>query len=250
MGDDAHGHAIALRFNGASWSAASLPAAGNDNLQGVKAFSPTDVWAVGSQVPNLASQGRTLVMHWNGSAWSVAASANPDPNSDILHAIDGVSSTDLWAVGQQAQDETLTGVPPGTRTLAEHRNGTRWSATTTPNTGDNDSLNGVGAVSSTAVFSAGAFVQTGGSIPIDRTIAERWNGSSWAVQASADVGATDNLLTGAAAIPGTGSVWAVGFRLTSSNVDQTLIERGPRPARASPSRHDQRLDGVAGAGEL
>ena len=79
---------------------------------------------------------------------------------------------------------------------------------------------------------------------------ERWNGSSWAVQASADVGATDNLLTGAAAIPGTGSVWAVGFRLTSSNVDQTLIERGPWTGRASPSRHDQRLDGLAGAGEL
>ena len=41
-------------------------------------------------------------------------SANSDPNVDILHAIDGVSSNDLWAVGQQARSEPVTGVAPGT----------------------------------------------------------------------------------------------------------------------------------------
>ena len=39
------------------------------------------------------------------------------------------------------------------------------------------------------------------------------------------MGTTDNLLRGAAAIPGTNSAWAVGFRLTSSTADQTLIEQ-------------------------
>ena len=225
VGDDGHGHAIAFRSDGTSWTSSTLPAAGNDNLQGVKAFSPTDVWAVGSQIAAGTLQGRTLVMHWNGSAWSVVPSANPDPNVDILHAIDGVSSNDLWAVGQQARSETMTGVAPGTRTLAEHWNGTRWSVAATPNTADEDSLSGVAAVASARVFLAGSVSQRGGSIPIARTLAERWTGSNWVADTSANVGATDNLLTGAAAIPGTNSAWAVGFRLTATNVDQTLIER-------------------------
>jgi hypothetical protein len=68
-------------------------------------------------------------------------------------------------------------------------------------------------------------VQTGGAIPVDRTLGERWTGASWALDPTVSVGTTDNLLTGAAAIPGTGAAWAVGFRLTASGPDQTLVER-------------------------
>jgi hypothetical protein len=53
-----------------------------------------------------------------------------------------------------------------------------------------------------------------------------WNGSSWLPQVSANAGVTDNLLGGASRIPGSSSVWAVGFTLTSGDVDRTLIERG------------------------
>jgi hypothetical protein len=225
VGDDGRGHAIAFRSDGTSWVSSTLPAVQIDNLQGVKAFSPTDVWAVGSQIPSGTANRRTLVMHFNGSVWSVVTSANPDPNVDILHAVDGVSSNDLWAVGQQATSESVTGRAPGTRTLAEHWNGTRWTPVTTPNSGDEDTLNGVAAAASTRVFSAGTFVQTGGSIPIQRTLAERWNGASWALDPSGNVGTNDNELLGAAAIPGTGAVWAVGFRATAANVVQTLIEQ-------------------------
>jgi hypothetical protein len=224
VGDDGRGHAIAFRSDGTSWISTALPAPGIDNLQGVKAFSPSDVWAVGSMIPAGGSQGRTLVMHWNGSAWSIVPSPNPNPSVDILHAVDGIASNNLWAVGQQAQSETVTGAGPGTRSLAEHWNGTRWSVASTPNTGDEDSLNGVAAAGTASAFSVGTFVQQGGAIPVDRTLAEAWNGSSWATDASANVGSTDNLLLGAAAIRGTGSAWAVGFRLTAGP-DQTLIER-------------------------
>jgi hypothetical protein len=225
VGDDGRGHAIAFRSDGTSWVSTTLPAPDVDKLEGVKAFGPHDVWAVGSQIPGPTADGRTLVMHWNGSAWSIVPSANPNRNVDVLHAVDGVSSNDLWAVGQQGRSETQTGVGPGTRTLAEHWNGTRWSAVTTPNSGDEDSLNGVAATASTRVFAAGTFVQTGGSIPVDRTLGVRWNGASWALDPTANVGTTDNLLKGAAAIPGTTSAWVVGFNLTSSSGDQTLIER-------------------------
>jgi hypothetical protein len=153
VGDDGRGHAIAFRSDGTSWVSTTLPAVQIDNLQGVKAFSPTDVWAVGSQIPSGTANRRTLVMHFNGSVWSVVTSANPDPSVDILHAVDGVSSNDLWAVGQKARSETQTGVGPGTRTLAEHWNGTRWSAVTTPNTGDENTLNGVAVAAAASACS-------------------------------------------------------------------------------------------------
>jgi hypothetical protein len=228
VGDDAHGNAVVLHFNGTTWSTSALPAtSGGRLLQGVKAFSPTDVWAVGDGVPNpLSTATQTLVLHWNGTAWSVIASPNPDPNSNILHAIDGRSSSDLWAVGQQAQDETVTGVPPGTRTLAEHWNGQAWKAVPSLNTGDNDTLNGVAASTATSVAAVGTDVLTGGAVPIQRTLVQKWNGTSWISQASANTGATDNLLEGASAVPGGSFVWAVGFSLTASGVDHTLIERG------------------------
>jgi hypothetical protein len=226
VGDDGRGHAIAFRSDGTSWISTTLPAVGIDNLQGVKAFSPSDVWAVGGLTPSSGTaQGHTVVMHWNGSAWSVVPSANPDPNVDTFHAVDGVASNDLWAVGQQARSTAMTGVAPGTRTLAEHWSGTRWTAVTTPNSANDDSLNGVAVLASTSAFSVGTSTQPGGSIPVNRTIAARWNGASWAGDPSGNVGTTDNLLSGAAAIPGTHSAWAVGFRLTAAGPDQTLIEQ-------------------------
>ena len=226
VGDDGRGHAIAFRFGGTSWSTTPLPAAGVDKLAGVKAFGPNDVWAVGTQITTAAPQTRTLIMHWDGSAWSIVPSANPNPNTDSLRAIDGTSSHDLWAVGQQATSETITGAGPGSRTLTEHFNDTRWTAVASPSTGDDDSLNGVAAVSPTAISTVGSFEDRTGSIPVDRTLAEQFTGTSWSIVPSVNVGTTDNLLTGAARIPGTTGVWAVGFHLTATGPDQTVIERG------------------------
>jgi hypothetical protein len=116
------------------WSPVPLPTTGaSGTLRGVKAFGPADVWAVGS-----SATAKPLVLHWTGTAWSVVSSPNPDPGSDSLLAIGGVASNDLWAVGQQGADETLTGVPPGTRTLIEHWDGKAWSVVACPDTGDQD----------------------------------------------------------------------------------------------------------------
>ena len=68
-------------------------------------------------------------------------------------------------------------------------------------------------------------MQPGGSIPIQRTLAERWSGASWVADPSGNVGTTDNLLFGAAAIPGTGVGLGRRVRPTAANVDQTLIEQ-------------------------
>jgi hypothetical protein len=54
------------------------------------------------------------------------------------------------------------------------------------------------------------------------TLIEQWNGASWSVVASPNVGSQDNFLHGVAAITSSSNVWAVGGYLTIS--EQTLTE--------------------------
>ena len=56
---------------------------------------------------------RTLAEHRNGSTWTVVPTADGDPASggtNVLRAVAGVSSGDLWAVGSylDAGGHTLT----------------------------------------------------------------------------------------------------------------------------------------------
>ena len=62
--------------------------------------------------------------------------------------------------------------------------------------------------SATDVWAVGTRQDRSGAIPIDRTLTEHWNGSSWSVVASPNVGGNDNLLNGVSA--NAGDVWAVG----------------------------------------
>ncbi len=225
VGDDQQGHGVILHFNGTSWASVASPQlAGGETLQGVKAFSPTNVWAVGGRFAGCVNSiGKTLILHFNGTSWSVVASPSPDPNGNDLTAVGGSSSTNLWAVGCKGQSETATGVPPGTRTLTEHWNGTAWSAISSSSVGDEDALSGVAAPTATTVAAVGSDNNTSGSIPIAQTLAETWSGTSWSVSPTPNVGTSDNLLQGVTAIPGTSSVWAVGFHLTPGGPYQTVI---------------------------
>ena len=89
--------------------------------------------------------------------------------------------------------------------------GTGWSIVASPNPTINDNvLQAVAAVSTNKVWAVGYSVHgaSKGSM-VKRTLIERYNGTSWHVVTSPDVGASDNALTGVAAISGK-DVWAVG----------------------------------------
>jgi hypothetical protein len=220
VGDDNHGHALVLHSTGAAWSRVPVPDFGSPiALRGVRALSPSDVWVVGG-----VGTADTLILHWNGAAWTRVGSPNPDPFSNVLHAVAGFGSSNLSAVGQQARSKTNTGVPPGTRTLGMHWDGTRWSTVATPNVGDEDVLRGVAANSSGGMTAVGYFQNT--TTGALRTLAERWNGTSWALRPTPNVGAADNLLRAVSPIPGSPDVWAVGSHLTAGGPTQTVILRG------------------------
>lgn len=221
VGDDGHGHPLALRCSVIACAPVSLPQAGTvGRLRGITSFGENDVWAVGE------SDNRTLVVHWDGADWAVVPSPSPDQYVDVLHAVGGVASNDLWAVGRMGRNKADTGIPPGTRTLAMHWDGQDWTAVSTPNVDDNNILSGVAAQGPAAVTAVGTREDVSSGGAVDRTLGQRWDGSSWATLDTPNAGAADNLLRAAAAIPGTADVWAVGLHLTAGGPSQTLVLRG------------------------
>src|SRR5579884_578465 len=103
--------ALIEHWNGSRWKVLSGPNPGSSSrLNGVVAVSSSDVWAVGqSGISNgdaphgSFSQSqvfpRTLIEHFDGSKWRIAASPNLG-TSDTLTGVSSVSGTGhAWAVG-------------------------------------------------------------------------------------------------------------------------------------------------------
>ena len=209
VGRGRNGAALAERWNGSTWSVVSVPTpagSSSSQLSGISAVSPSNIWAVGSATTVVGTTvvGRTLVEHWNGTASSIVTSRNAT-NSNLLTGVAAVAANDVWAVGYTI---TTDGSNQPDKTLIEHWNGSAWSVVASPSPASNDTLSGVAARSATDVWAVGTRQDRSGAIPIDRTLTEHWNGTSWSVVASPNVGANDNLLNGVSAT--TGDVWTVG----------------------------------------
>ncbi len=107
----------AVRFAGSSWTShAPANPTGTEVLDGVAAFAPDDVWAVGYSGLRL----QTLAEHWNGSTWTVVPTVNGNlvsNGTNVLSAVSGVSTADLWAIGSYVDSAGRT------LTLIEHYTG-------------------------------------------------------------------------------------------------------------------------------
>jgi hypothetical protein len=112
---------LMLRWDGTAWKRVASPDPGTaDNfLRGVAAASPANAWAVGEYdnfiTPVILSAHRTLILHWDGTAWKRVASPNPGGSaSDIsLQGVAAASPGNAWAVGYS----TTNGIAFRTLTL-------------------------------------------------------------------------------------------------------------------------------------
>src|SRR5262249_52049070 len=122
---------------------------------------------------------------------------------------------DAWVVGtyQNPVDDA------GGTILAEHWNGTAWSAAPTPDIFRTDEkLNAVSAAAANDVWAVGSKQQTG--FAHTDPLTAHWDGTSWSIVPTPDVrGGSKSSLFGVAHLGG-GNAWAVG----RSETARTLIE--------------------------
>jgi hypothetical protein len=227
-------------WNGHAWRVVPSPSPGSERnqLNGLWARSPADVWAVGSR-QGADGVRRALIEHWNGHRWKVRRSPEASPGPNELFGVEGTSATDVWAVGRRNPNPNPVVLDPRDRPLIEHWNGRAWKIVPSPNPGgEHGYLLSVSAVTSGAAWAVGY-----GNIgsPLDgtaRTLIERWNGRAWKIQASPKAGQGFDHLRGVAMrSPRDG--WAVGDRWDGVT-SRTLIERWDGHAwRVQPAPNPQ-----------
>jgi hypothetical protein len=164
-------------WNGAAWSAASVPATPGNTalLLAVSASSATDAWAVGrTQVNKSSFEG--LALHWNGTAWSVSpgfSAALSGIGGASAVGVADISPTDAYAIGDSAA--TASG------SLVQWT-GTAWSAVTLPrpaNANSNTTLSAISANGPDDVWIVGTFLDS--ATHQNETFSEHFNGTAWSV---------------------------------------------------------------------
>jgi Bacterial Ig-like domain (group 3) len=198
---------LVLHWNGTAWSKVKSPSPSSlfSELDGVSARSGSDAWAVGRYWNVTASVWDSLVLHWNGTAWSKVKSPNPGLSFSQLYGVSAVSGSDAWAVG--SYDTSDGGV---TKTLVLHWDGTAWSRVNSPSPGSGlNGLTGVSAVSGGDAWAVGSSSSYDNPYVIG-TLILHWNGTAWTkVSSPSPSSVSYNYLEGVSARSGS-DAWAVG----------------------------------------
>jgi hypothetical protein len=150
---------------------------GSSNGLGSVAVASCQAWAVGDYTPSGGSP-RTLIEHWNGTAWKQQPSPSPGAAFNALNGATATSASNVWAVGQDSNNAGGA----TSDTLAEHWNGTTWTQVPTPSPGGPagySQLAGVAATSASDAWAVGVYT-SGPGTPV-RGMAEHWNGTTWAL---------------------------------------------------------------------
>ncbi len=156
-----------MHWDGVQWTIVPSPNPGQtqNNLYGLTALASNDVWAAGYSYTS-GSPSRTLIEHWDGSAWQVVPSPNMLNKANSLDGIGAIAPDDIWAVGYSLQGSTLDYEP-----IVEHWDGTQWSIVGLPPVEGGGDLLGVAGVGSTDVWAVG-LTYAYPEVPL----AEHWNG--------------------------------------------------------------------------
>jgi hypothetical protein len=211
-----------LRLKGTHWSAGTLP--GTDegatyvDVNAVRVFSSTDVWAFGTRV-NLG--GSTTVAtpyaaRFNGQKWTVTPM--PSGLTGVITAASAVSASSIWAVtGNPSGVNQDPEVSSGKTSVLHWTPGAGWTVPAQPVLPAGSSLNSVLVEQNGHVLAGGSEKNSHkGTTPLAAT----WNGSAWSVRALPDASTAKWTLTSLAA-DGRGA-WAVAYAV---NRESTQIWR-------------------------
>jgi hypothetical protein len=185
---------LAESRSGNTWTVLSIPDPGGGQLTGISCRSASACEAVGSF--NNGGTTETLAEVWNGSNWAIQSTPNPaGATSSQLSEVSCKTASACEAVGQFTSGGA-------TKTLAEGWDGSSWAIQSTPNVGSaaTSVLSGVSCPSASVCEAVGDS-STG---PNSATLAEVWNGSSWAIQSTPNTATTVNQLLAVSCTSATG----------------------------------------------
>ena len=235
----AFGGRLIERWNGTRWRI--LPSPKRGDIAAGAVLSPNNAWAVGSYGVSFHPKGkpccesersRTLVLHWNGSAWKEVTSPNPsyaNPRGarryDDLFGLAAASPRSVWAVGDYFESRAGH---HSYQTLVLHWNGKAWKRAPSPDPGGirhDDYLYSVTVAARNDVWAVGGYHN---GHDAELPLVEHWNGHRWAVVPAppGDPYSSEQQLTDISA-DSPDDVWAAGWYLHDNNVDlvgQTLTE--------------------------
>jgi hypothetical protein len=193
---------VSLKLAGSTWKKVTVSAPSNADLNAVSFAPGGTAWAAGSTGP------ATLILRWNGAAWTRVASPSPG-SSDTLDGLGFSSARDGWAVGSSGSD-----------TLIVHWNGSTWGTPPPPPTGYETpgTLLGVAAASNSSAWAVGY----AGSISSGKVLMVHWNGSTWSRVTKPAVLAGAGRLA-AITVVSASDAWAVGFTGTDTSPRTLLL---------------------------
>jgi hypothetical protein len=206
------------RWDGTSWSIVTSPSPNTaaNVLYDVTCVSANDCWAAGYQGGPAfgAPAPETLIVHWDGTSWSVVVSPTPLPDG-TLNGVACASANDCWAVGYGSNIITNRTDP-----LIEHWDGTLWSIAPSPNPDANQFHypQRVACASTSDCWAAGYSYD--GSVY--NTLFLHWDGTSWSVAPGPTISSSNRVL-GVTCASGS-DCWTAGFS-QEGFYDLTLTER-------------------------
>src|SRR5215469_11956177 len=189
----------------------------------------------------------TLAERWNGTGWAFQPTANPPgAGNSNLGAVSCTTATACTAVGSYTGGSSSAQELP----LAEEWNGTGWALQPTANPAGATSsfLDAVSCTTATACTAVGRYETSSNQV---LPLAEQWNGTSWALQPTANpAGATSSFLDAVSCTMATACT-AVGQYYTSSRQRLTLAEAWNgtawtiQPTPNPPGAANSRLNAVS-----
>jgi hypothetical protein len=204
---------VMLHWNGTAWSHAAIPDPAANYVDDISAVSADNAWLVGWHCPSGCPTGAatTLIMHWNGTAWSRVASPSVAGMASSLRAVSLSATGNAWAAGNACSTTVQSCVP-----LMLHWNGTTWSEVASPALGEVDTLTAVQTISATDAWAVGYACISGCHVPL----VMHWNGRGWSAATLPVIN-----IGGLFGVTGTSAsdVWAVGDSYSPSGRFSTMI---------------------------
>lgn len=194
---------------------ATVPPGQQPAIYGMAAVSATDIWTVGSLLVT-NSKLFELFEHWDGAAWK----ATTGPFRGFFTGVSASTGNDIWGVG--------------CGNFSEHWDGSQWSFVPAPNVGTGPNcLNAVSALAPDDAWAVGYSTARATPPPGQfqvpaRTLIEHWNGVTWNVVPTPNVGPfsqyQSNRLLGITAVSPT-DIWAFGsyFAPSGSGCQYALL---------------------------